>query len=96
MTEYFEVLQRPKFAKYQDFAIRAEILLADIETNATMYEPRIRLDLLSDKDDNMILELADECKADYIVTGNTNDFTLASYKDTQIVTPREYWLLCQS
>jgi putative PIN family toxin of toxin-antitoxin system len=92
MTEYCEVLRRPKFAKYPDFAARVEMLLADIEEKAVMYFPTTTLDLLSDKDDNMILELADICSADCIVTGNTNDFTISNYKQTQIVTPRDFWL----
>ena len=92
MAEYCEVLRRPKFSKYPHFAARAEMLLADIEAKAVMYFPTATLDLLSDKDDNMILELADACLADCIVTGNTNDFTISSYKQTQIVTPRDFWL----
>jgi hypothetical protein len=40
----------------------------------------------------MILELADECLADFIITGNTNDFTFPTYKQTKIVTPKEYWV----
>lgn len=39
----------------------------------------------------MILELADECAADFIITGNTNDFTFANYKTTKIVTPKAFW-----
>ena len=70
MTEYYEVLRRPKFASYHDFVAKAELLLADIEKRATMYFPQVSIDLLSDKDDNMILELADTCSADYIITGN--------------------------
>jgi len=95
MTEYYEVLRRPKFASYHDFVAKAESLLADIEARAVMYFPQVSIDLLSDKDDNMILELADACSADYIITGNTTDFTIPTYKQTQIVTPKEYWLLSQ-
>jgi len=84
-------LTRPKFAKFKDFFIRAEVLLADIETRATKYNPTITLKLISDDTDNMILELADECKADFVITGNTTDFTFPTYKQTKIVTPREYW-----
>jgi len=83
LAEYFEVLARPKFAKFQDFFIRAEALLVDIETNATKYFPSITLELISDHDDNMILELADECEADFIITGNTTDFTFSTYKLTK-------------
>ncbi len=91
LTEYYEVLARPKFSKFQDFFIRAESLLADIEAKSIKFIPTIKLDLISDKDDNMILELADECKADFVITGNTTDFTFPSYKETKIVTPKEYW-----
>lgn len=91
MTEYYEVLARPKFSKFPDFFIRAEILLADIEAKATKFIPTIKLELISDLDDNMILELADECLADFVITGNTTDFTFPSYKQTKIVTPKEYW-----
>ncbi len=62
MSEYYEVLSRPKFLRFQDFFIRAEALLADIEMKATKYYPAIKIELISDDDDNMILELADECK----------------------------------
>jgi predicted nucleic acid-binding protein len=39
----------------------------------------------------MILELADECIADYIITGNTNDFTFSTHKQTKIVSPKQFW-----
>jgi predicted nucleic acid-binding protein len=59
MQEYCEVLRRPKFSAFYDFAIRAEALLANIESKAVMYIPEIKLNLISDDADNRILELAD-------------------------------------
>ena len=91
LAEYYEVLARPKFSKFPDFFIRAEALLVEIEAKAKKYVPTITLNLISDQDDNMILELADECMADFVITGNTTDFTFPSYKKTKIVTPKEYW-----
>jgi uncharacterized protein len=91
MTEYYDVLSRPKFSKFQDFFIRAEILLAEIESKSIKFIPTIKLQLISDQDDNMILELADECLADFVITGNTTDFTFPAYKQTKILTPKEYW-----
>jgi putative PIN family toxin of toxin-antitoxin system len=93
MAEYCEVLRRPKFTRFPGFTARAEAILADIEEKATMYIPSIKLDLISDEDDNMILELADESSADFIITGNTTDFTFPMYKNTRIVTPKEYWII---
>ena len=49
--------------------------------------------ILDTNDDNMLLELAEESKADFLITGNTNDFIIPSYKQTRILTPREYWEL---
>lgn len=92
MAEYYEVLSRPKFSKFHDFFTRAEALLVDIENRAAKFVPAIKLHLISDADDNMILELADECLADFIITGNTTDFTFPTYKQTKIITPKEYWV----
>jgi putative PIN family toxin of toxin-antitoxin system len=90
-TEYYEVLNRKKFARYPDFIMKAETLLADIETRSVMFVPKKRLQVINDKDDNKLLELSLECRAGFLITGNTNDFTIPRYKRTQIVTPKEYW-----
>ena len=92
MAEYNAVLTRPKFAKFQEFVAKARFVLALIEKKAMRYTPQITIDLISDKDDNKILELADESTADFVITGNTNDFTFPAYKQTRIVTPRDYWI----
>ena len=92
MQEYFDVLFRPKFQKFPDFVNNAELILTEIGIRAETFQPKIKLNILSDKDDNKILELADESKADFIITGNTNDFTISNYKKTKILTPREYWV----
>ena len=91
MTEYLTVLGRPKFSDYQDFSVKARTVLGNIEMKASLYKPNTTLNLISDKSDNKILELAHECKADFIITGNTNDFTFPLYEQTRIVTPKEYW-----
>jgi uncharacterized protein len=91
LAEYYAVLERPKFAQFQEFTAKAKAVLANIEIKAMCYKPKITLQLISDKDDNKILELADECGADFVITGNTNDFIFPLYKQTRIVTPRDYW-----
>ncbi len=89
--EYFEVLNRPKFIKYPDFISKAEVVLAQIETKASKYFPTQRLDIIKDNPDNRLLELAVASKADFIITGNTNDFTMSYYEGTKIVSPKDYW-----
>lgn len=89
--EYLDVLNRPKFAKYPDFLNKAELVLTHLESKATKYFPKERIDLIKDKDDNMLLELASESKADFLITVNTNDFTMKKFRGIRIVSPKEYW-----
>jgi hypothetical protein len=91
LEEYFEVLQRPKFAKFPDFNSNANYLLTRINELAANYTPHHELDLIKDQPDNRFLELAVASDADFLITGNTNDFTIDSVKKTKIVTPRQFW-----
>ena len=91
IEEYYEVLNRKKFLRYHDFIAKAKTLPADIETQAKMFDPKTKVKIIRDLDDNKLLELAGSCKADFLITGNTNDFTMRKYKRTKIVTPAEYW-----
>ncbi len=56
-----------------------------------IYEPKTKLKIIKDEPDNRFLELAQISKADFIITGNTDDFTMEVYNGTKIVTPKEYW-----
>lgn len=48
--------------------------------------------IISDDPDNRLLELAIESNADFLITGNTNDFELNSIGKAKIVSPSIYWL----
>jgi hypothetical protein len=89
--EYFEVIHRPKFSKYPDFLNNAELILTKLNELAIMYYPLTKVDELKDKNDNKILELALESSADYIITGNTKDFTFPEFHGTKIISPKEFW-----
>ena len=89
--EYHNVLNREKFAKYPDFLAKAQRLLVDIQRRAVKYFPIVKLTIINDLDDNKLLELAETSNANFLITGNTNDFTMREYKDTKIVTPKEFW-----
>ncbi len=71
--------------------MKAQALLVDIEARAVKYYPTVKLNIISDLDDNKFLELAESCNAEFLITGNTNDFTMKVYKETKIVTPKQYW-----
>ena len=89
--EYVEVLSRPKFSVFKDVKSRAETFITKIQEVAVKYSPDIKLNVISDEADNRFLELSVYAKADYLITGNTNDFTEDKYENVDIVTPREYW-----
>jgi len=91
MQEYFDVLHRPKFKRYPDFIAKAENILIEIGLKAELVVPKVELKIISDNSDNRLLELAEECNAEFLITGNTNDFQITTYKNTKILTPKEYW-----
>lgn len=91
LQEYLEVLARPKFAKFADFKTNADFLIARLSEISETYEPKNTIEIIKDEPDNRLLELADISKADFIITGNTNDFTMQIYNQTRILTPKEYW-----
>lgn len=91
LQEYIEVLSRPKFSRFTDFKTNADFLITRLGEMAEMYEPKETLNIISDEPDNRLLELAQVSKADFIITGNTKDFTMDTFKETKIVLPKEYW-----
>jgi putative PIN family toxin of toxin-antitoxin system len=85
------VLHRPKFARFPDFLNNAELVLAQIDTIAKKYYPTQQITEIADIPDNRLLELAVEANADYLITGNTKDFVMDYYKNTKIISPKDYW-----
>lgn len=90
-TEYIDVLNRDKFARYVKFKSNAEIVLNKIHDISKFYKAGKRIDLLTDVSDNKFLELALVSSADYLVTGNSLDFKIREFEYTKIVNPREFW-----
>ena len=82
--EYYDVLNREKFSKYQDFAAKAQTLLVDIQKRAIKYSPTIKLKIINDLDDNKLLELAQTSNADFLITGNTNHFTMRNIRGQKL------------
>jgi len=74
-----------------DFKTNADFLIARLSEISEIYEPKEKLKIINDEPDNRLLELADISKADFIITGNSNHFTIKIYNKTRIVTPKEYW-----
>lgn len=91
LQEYFDVIHRKKFKPYEGFAQRGKFVLGLIQLNALKFEPSEKVDNLKDKSDNKFLELAIEANADYLITGNINDFGIQEIRNTKIVSPDDYW-----
>ncbi len=98
LAEYDEVLRRPKF-KIQPDVVNA--FLKVVTTTAILMTPATRIQAARDPDDNRFLECAFEGKADYLVTGNLNDYPADNVwlrssvgdplgRHTRIVSPREF------
>ncbi len=58
-----------------------------------LYLPNTKIDILEDKSDNKFLELAFVFNADYIITGNYNDFTIDKFRNTKIISAKDFCLL---
>jgi len=89
--EYCDVLAREKFSKIPSFKSNSDIVLNRLMKTAMFYEPKARLNIIKDGDDNKLLELADESNADFLITGNHLDFHITHYNNTQILSPRDFW-----
>jgi putative PIN family toxin of toxin-antitoxin system len=92
LSEYREVLARPKFARL-DPEENAR-LLAILEAESTTVTPTEPLEISSHPSDNRFYECAAAAAADYIVTGNLKHFN-RPYKGTKIITPRQLLTLLQ-
>jgi putative PIN family toxin of toxin-antitoxin system len=91
LKEYIGVLNRPKFSKFKDFKQNAQIIVARLSEIAEFHQPNSKVTIIKDDSDNRLLELAEIAKADFLITGNTNDFTFDNHQGTKIVTPKEFW-----
>lgn len=91
MNEYRGVLLRKKFIGKAGFQNGAQKLLECIRDTATVVRPRVRIELLIDKSDDMFLELALSSQADFLITGNSKHFPFKQFENTRILSPKEYW-----
>lgn len=92
VNEYFNTFAKTRFSKkYPSFAEKAYQLLESILLLSKHLSPPHHFNILTDGDDNYFLDIAYECKADYLITGNTNHFTISKFYQTEIITPRRFW-----
>jgi putative PIN family toxin of toxin-antitoxin system len=86
LSEYPTVLSRRELKIRK--GLRMEFLQR-IEHISHLVSPSRRIQVTSDRDDNIFLECADAARADYLLTGNQRHFP-RFWKQTKIVTSREF------
>jgi putative PIN family toxin of toxin-antitoxin system len=87
LAELRRVLEYPKLAK----VIQAGAQLADlVAASGVVVTPTRTLTVVSDDDDNRVLEAAIEGAADYIVSGDTDLLDLGSFRSIPILTPADF------
>ena len=90
LEEYKDVVNRDKFAKIKNFQLNATLVLNRLESCANYFSPKRKVEILRDLTDNKFLELALSSGADFLVTGNSNDFTITEFGVTKVLNPKEF------
>jgi uncharacterized protein len=87
-TEFYNVLMREKFDAYVTREDR-EALVKQFAAKATWHEPSVSITACRDPKDNPFLELALECRAQVLVTGDDDLLILDPFRGTRILPLRE-------
>lgn len=87
LTEYTEVLKRPKF---QFDEAKVEALLEEIESQGEIVATGPLQKSLPDPDDDMFLEVAIESQADCLITGNLNHYPKELCASITVLSPSEF------
>jgi uncharacterized protein len=74
--------------KYNQVAVHQFMIKLECLTN--FIEPEVQVNICRDKKDNMVLELAKEIKADFIVTGDKDLLVLSPFGNTHIVKTADF------
>ena len=82
IREIKRVMNYPKFKFTEKQKNRFLKILFSI---ATIIDTKTKLDIVEDRDDNMLLECAVEANADYIISGDKHIKKLKQYKGVRII-----------
>jgi uncharacterized protein len=89
LSEFIEVIRRPKFKKYFEPA-DIEQLTDILSQNAEIIEVTSHVVECRDENDNFLLSLAKDGKADYLITGDNDLLVLKMFEKTEIITIEKY------
>lgn len=89
LNELFSVLNRSKFSKLIPKKIIEEFSLLS-ENIFELIEVKSKLHICRDPEDNFLLELCKDYKADFLITGDNDLLAIKKFEETQIVTLRTF------
>jgi len=89
ISEFFEVVSRPKFEKY--FSKKdLEKILNYFDQFGKLIEVKSDIQLCRDEKDNFLLNLSIDSNADYLVTGDNDLLILGKIEQTKILNFTEF------
>ncbi|GAB1372201.1 hypothetical protein MASR1M45_22630 [Candidatus Kapaibacterium sp.] len=89
LDEFLFISQRPKFVNYFNKK-DVDKLFDFFDKYSVLIDVKTKLDLCRDPNDNFILELAFDSKADYLITGDEDLLVLKQIGKTKIVLISEF------
>ncbi len=94
IEEIEKVLEKQKIRIIlEKYDIDKNIIINKIIELSTIINPKIRIPICRDKDDNKFIECAFASKANYIVTGDSDLLVLKKYNQIEIITTTNILLL---
>ena len=90
LDEFLEVARRPKFKKYFSILDLQDLLL-QIRIKAEFVVVTTFIDLSRDTKDNFLLSLANDGKANYLLTGDNDLLVLKEIGCTKLMTISEFF-----
>ena len=90
LSEFVEVAQRPKFQKYFSSA-DLQSLLIKIKEKANLVTVTTSVHICRDPNDNFLLALAKDGRADYLLTGDKDLLTIGRFGKTRIVSIAKFF-----
>jgi len=95
LEEYQKVAMYKRIQnKYPEYFDAINNYLTKIKKAGKLFSPSVHFNLIStDISDNIFLDAAYAAKADYIITGNHNDFNITEFESTNIISPKKFYEL---
>ena len=87
-----ELIEEVKRILITKFQVTDEILSKFLELIDLTHKIQVHATVMESRDpnDDFILALAEECEADFIVTGDKDLLTIKAWRSTKIISPSEY------